>query len=125
MKKLVLALKILPAVILLQTLFFKFTGAPESIAIFSTLGVEPWGRIATGVLELVGAILILIPITSLYGALFISSMMIGAVLSHLIFLGISVQDDGGFLFALAVIAFMTSSASAYLSFMKSTKNKRA
>ena len=46
------ALRLIVAVILLQTLFFKFSAAKESVYIFSTLGMEPWGRIGSGVFEL-------------------------------------------------------------------------
>src|SRR4051794_30969464 len=68
-------LQITVAVILLQTLFFKFTGAQESVYIFSTVGqfvgvagVEPWGRIGSGVFELIAAILLLMPATVSLGA---------------------------------------------------------
>lgn len=90
------------AAILLQTLFFKFTGAEESRWIFSTLGVEPWGRIASGVVELVAAALLVYPRTAALGALLAAGVMAGAILAHLFVLGISVKDDGGLLFGLAV-----------------------
>ena len=96
-------LRILPAVILLQTLFFKFTASPESVYIFSTLGVEPYGRIGSGVFELIAGILLLIPRTTLLGALMGLGVMGGAIMSHLFVLGISVQGDGGQLFAYALI----------------------
>jgi len=91
------------AVILGQTLFFKFSGAPESVYIFSTLGVEPWGRIATGLIELISAGLVLIPRTRVLGALVAAGTMAGAILSHLAFLGVEIMGDGGLLFALAWI----------------------
>jgi putative oxidoreductase len=92
------------AVILLQTLFFKFTGAVESVYIFSTLGAEPWGRIGSGVVELVASVLLLLPRTRVYGALLALGTMAGAILSHLAVLGIALPavDDRGELFALAV-----------------------
>lgn len=90
------------AVILLQTLFFKFTGAPESKFIFSALGVEPWGRVATGFAELVAATLLLWPGWAVFGALLSLGLMGGAIMTHLTRLGLVVQDDGGLLFALAV-----------------------
>jgi uncharacterized membrane protein YphA (DoxX/SURF4 family) len=93
-------LRLVAAGILLQTLFFKFTGAEESKYIFSTLGVEPWGRIGSGVVELVAAILILIPRTTTIGALLALGTMSGAILSHLAFLGIEVKNDRGLLFGL-------------------------
>ncbi|MCF8238937.1 MAG: DoxX family protein [Saprospiraceae bacterium] len=94
-------LRILAAVILLQTLFFKFTGSPESIYIFETLGVEPVGRYIAGIAELVSAILLLIPRTVALGAFGGVMVMAGAIFSHLGPLGIEVQGDGGLLFILA------------------------
>lgn len=99
---------IIAAVILLQTLRFKFTGAPESVHIFSALGVEPWGRIGLGVAELITAALLLIPRTAWIGAGIALGMMGGALLSHLFVLGIVVMDDGGVLFTLAVIVAVCS-----------------
>ena len=90
------------AAILAQTLFFKFSGAEESRYIFSTLGVEPWGRIASGVFELVAALLLLFPGTAASGALLAAAIMGGAILSHLTLLGIEVQGDRGLLFGLAL-----------------------
>jgi putative oxidoreductase len=103
MPKLSWLLQIVVAVILLQTLFFKFTGAPESIYIFTTVGAEPWGRYGSGVMELVAAALLLIPGTVAIGALLAVGVGIGAVFSHLTLLGIDVQGDGGLLFALACV----------------------
>jgi uncharacterized membrane protein YphA (DoxX/SURF4 family) len=79
------ALRILAAVIMLQTLFFKFSGAEESIYIFSTLGMEPWGRIGTGTLELIASVLILFPKTTWIGALLAIGLMSGAIWFHLTF----------------------------------------
>lgn len=95
--------RIVAAVILLQTLYFKFSGAEESVFIFSQVGMEPYGRIATGIAELIAAILILIPRTSLYGAFIGLVLMVGAIGSHLFVLGIEVMDDGGQLFIYAVL----------------------
>lgn len=106
-------LRFVVAVILLQTLYFKFTGADESIYIFSTLGMEPYGRIGSGIAELIASILILIPRTTLLGALIGLGVMIGAILSHLIVLGIEVQNDGGVLFIMAVITFLCCSVLVY------------
>ena len=100
------ALRIVPAVILLQTLFFKFTAAPESVYIFEQLGMEPWGRIGLGITELIVAILILVPKTTWIGALLGISIMGGAIFSHLFKLGIIVQNDGGTLFVLALVTFI-------------------
>jgi hypothetical protein len=101
-------LQLLVAGILLQTLFFKFTGAEESVYIFTTVGAEPWGRIGSGVLELIAALLLLVPSTAPLGALLTMGLMTGAILSHLTILGIEVKGDGGLLFALAVTAFLGS-----------------
>ena len=90
------------ALILLQTLYFKFSGAPESVHIFSTLGVEPWGRLASGVAELVAAILLLTTRWNWLGAALAIGIMLGALGAHLTVLGIEVQGDGGLLFALAL-----------------------
>ena len=100
-------------VILVQTLFFKFTGAEESVYIFQTLGVEPLGRIGSGIVELIASILILIPRTTLLGALMGLGTMAGAILSHLVFLGIEVKNDGGTLFILAIITFLCCSILVY------------
>lgn len=100
--------RLVAAVILLQTLYFKFTGAEESVYIFSKLGAEPWGRIGSGVVEMVAAILILIPRTTLYGALITISVMFSAILSHFFVLGIAVQGDGGLLFFYALLVFISS-----------------
>jgi hypothetical protein len=96
------------AVILGQTLFFKFTGAPESKYIFSTLGIEPWGRIGTGVLELITVILLLNPRTPVLGALLAVGLMGGAIMSHLTRLGIEVQGDHGLLFKLAITVLLAA-----------------
>jgi hypothetical protein len=94
------------AAILLQTLYFKFTGADESVYIFTTVGAEPWGRIGSGVLELIAAVLLLVPSTAALGALMAAGLMAGAIMSHLTILGIEVQGDGGLLFGLAVTVFV-------------------
>lgn len=106
--------QLVAAAILLQTLFFKFSGAEESRFIFSTLGVEPWGRIASGVVELVAALLLLYPRTAALGGTLAMGVMVGAILAHLFLLGISVQGDGGLLFALAVAVFLCGAAVVYL-----------
>jgi hypothetical protein len=100
--------QLIAAGILLQTLFFKFTGAEESVYIFSTLGIEPWGRIGSGVAELVASALLLYSPTAALGAALAAGSMAVAILSHLTVLGISVRDDGGTLFALAVTVFIAS-----------------
>lgn len=93
--------QLIAAVILGQSLFFKFTGAPESVAIFTALGVEPWGRLFVGAVEVVAVVLLLVPRTAALGALVTTGLMIGAIGSHLTVLGITVQGDSGTLFAMA------------------------
>lgn len=99
-------IKLIAVFILVQTLYFKFTAAEESVYIFSTLGAEPYGRIGSGVVELIASILILIPRTTLLGALMGLGTMTGAILSHLFILGIVVKNDGGTLFILAIITLI-------------------
>jgi hypothetical protein len=106
--------RITAAVILGQTLFFKFTGAPESVYIFSKLGLEPWGRYGAGVAELISAILLLTPRFAWAGALLALGVISGALASHLTTLGIVVLGDGGLLFGLAVTVFLTAGVTAYL-----------
>lgn len=98
--------QIVAAIILLQTLWFKFGGAAESVYIFSQLGVEPYGRVGSGVVELIAGILLLIPRFNWLGALIGLGTMAGAILSHLTVLGIEILGDGGQLFAYAVITFV-------------------
>lgn len=107
-------LRLVAAGILVQTLFFKFSGAEESVAIFSRLGVEPWGRIATGVAELVVSILLLVPATAGIGGLGAAGVMAGAIGSHLTILGIEVQDDGGTLFGMALVVFVAGLVVAWI-----------
>lgn len=99
-------LRIIAAIILGQTLFFKFSGAEESKYIFSTLGMEPAGRYGSGVAELIAVVLLLIPGTAAWGALLGLGVISGALVSHLTVLGIEVKGDGGLLFYLAVAVFV-------------------
>lgn len=101
-------LQVVVALILAQTLFFKFTAAPESVYIFQTLGMEPWGRIGSGVAELIAVVLMMMPRTVVFGAGLALGVITGAVMSHLTKLGIVVQDDGGLLFGLAVVVLGSS-----------------
>src|SRR5688500_15734203 len=109
-------LQLVVAGILLQTLFFKFTGAPESVYIFSTLGAEPWGRIGSGIIELIASVLLLTPRTVIFGAALAMATMAGAIGSHIAKLGVALPavGDRGELFALAVIVFLCSAAVLYL-----------
>ncbi len=102
------------ALILLQTLYFKFTAHPESVILFSNLGVEPWGRIVTGIIELITGVLLLIPRTALIGAVTGIGLMAGAILSHLTVLGIESQGDGGQLFLMAIVVLVSCLTTAWL-----------
>jgi uncharacterized membrane protein YphA (DoxX/SURF4 family) len=108
MKIFILILRLIVAGILLQTLFFKFSAAPESIYIFSTLHAEPFGRWFAGLSELAAALLLLIPRTQTLGALASAGVMVGALLSHIFVLGLVVQNDGGLLFGLALTVLVLS-----------------
>lgn len=95
--------RVVAAVILLQTLFFKFTAAPESVYIFTKVGLEPWGRIGSGTVELIAALLLFVPGYHWLGAIVAIGVLAGAIMSHLTVLGIVVMDDGGLLFILALV----------------------
>jgi len=95
-------LRIVVALILIQTLRFKFTAHPDSVYIFTKVGLEPFGRIGIGVLELIAATLILIPKTIWAGSILTIGLLSGAVMMHLTLLGIEINNDGGLLFYMAV-----------------------
>ena len=106
--------RLVAAIILFQTLFFKFTAAPESVYIFTTVGMEPWGRIGVGVMELIAAVLLIVPATAWLGAGLSLGLMVGAIGMHLTKLGIVVADDHGQLFAYAVIVAVCSACVLWL-----------
>ncbi len=107
-------LRIVSSLILLQTLYFKFTAQAESVELFSKLGVEPWGRIGTGCIELVASILLLIPKSTFIGAALTIGLMLGAVFSHFLVIGIASNNDGGLLFGLAVFELILASCILYI-----------
>lgn len=107
-------LRLLAAIILLQTLYFKFTGQPESVELFTKLGVEPWGRIGTGIIELIASVLLLLPATVIFGAILGIGLMAGAIFSHLLVIGIVSNGDGGVLFMLAFIVLFSCAAVLFL-----------
>lgn len=102
------AVRLVAAVIMVQTLYYKFTAAEESVYIFTTVGMEPWGRIGVGVLELIASILILLNATAWLGAALALGLMAGAIVMHVTLLGIEVKGDGGQLFLYAIIVALTS-----------------
>ncbi len=109
-----LLLRILVAVILIQTLRFKFTAHPDSVYIFTKVGLEPYGRILIGVLELIAGILIVIPKTVWIGATLSLGLMAGAIMMHVTKLGIVINNDGGALFTTAVVTFIISGVILFL-----------
>ncbi|NMH89450.1 DoxX family protein [Flavivirga algicola] len=109
-----LALRIIVAVILIQTLRFKFTAHPDSVYIFSQIGLEPYGRIGIGVIELIAGILLLIPKTIWIGATLTLGVIGGAIFMHLARLGIEVNNDGGVLFITAIVTFILSAIILYI-----------
>jgi putative oxidoreductase len=108
------ASRLIAAAIMGQTLFFKFTAAPEAVALFETLGAEPWGRIATGVLEAIAVVLLLLPRTAALGGALTLGLMGGAIMSHLTLLGIEVGDDGGALFIMALVTLAAGTVTTWL-----------
>jgi putative oxidoreductase len=118
---LIYMLRLVAATILMQTLFFKFTAAPESVYIFSRVGsgiglpfLEPWGRIGSGIIELIASIFLLLPALSWLGSLMAIAVTAGAIVSHLTVLGIEVQGDHGLLFLLAWIVVITSAVNLFI-----------
>ena len=109
-----LTFKMVAAIIMVWTLYFKFTAHPESVYIFSKLGLEPHGRISVGLVELIASILILYPDTSWFGALMGIGLMAGALFFHLTGLGIIVQDDAGTLFLMALTVLISCTVVLYL-----------
>jgi uncharacterized membrane protein YphA (DoxX/SURF4 family) len=107
-------LRLTAAVILAQTLWFKFTAAPESVYIFDKVGLGAPGRIGSGVAELIAAILLVIPRTAWLGAGLAIAVMGGAIMSHLTVLGIDVMGDHGELFGLAVTVALCSAIVLFL-----------
>lgn len=105
--------RVTAAVIMLQTLYYKFSAAEESVYIFTTVGMEPWGRILVGSLELAASVLILIPVLSWLGAGLALGLMAGAIGMHLTLLGVSVMGDGGYLFFLAFAVAICSGVVLY------------
>ncbi|MEZ4842443.1 MAG: DoxX family membrane protein [Flavobacteriaceae bacterium] len=103
-----LIIRIIIAILLLQTLYFKFTAHPDSVYIFSKIGMEPYGRVGTGIMELIASFLILLNRTQWLGALLALGLMLGAMFFHVTKLGIEVNNDGGLLFGMAVFIFVLS-----------------
>jgi uncharacterized membrane protein YphA (DoxX/SURF4 family) len=100
-------IRLIPAVIMLQTLYFKFTAHPQSVKLFTILGMEPWGRVGIGVLELIASVLLLINRTVLPGALLGAGLMCGAIFFHITNSNIGINFDGDpilFIYAIITLA---------------------
>ncbi len=113
-KNILLVIRIIVTIILIQTLSFKFTAHPDSVYIFEILGLEPFGRIGIGILQLIAGILLLIPRTVWAGALLTLGLIGGALIMHLTKLGIVVNNDKGVLFITAIVTFILSAIILYL-----------
>jgi len=107
--------RILAAVIMAQTLFYKFSASEESVYILTTVGMEPWGRLGVGVLELIASVLLLIPSTVWLGSILAFGLMAGAISMHFLFLGIEVKGDSGQLFLYALIVALCAAFSFWKS----------
>ena len=123
MKILSFLLKLIIAVIFIQSLFYKFSGHEQAIHIFSTLGIDPWGRIGIGVAELIVALLLFVPKTSVLAVIGSAGLMAGAILSHLTTpLGVVVEwngnSDNGTLFGMAIAVLFCSFVLLILQFQK-------
>ncbi len=115
MKKYIsLIARIIIAIILVQTLFYKFSAHPDSVYIFEKSGLGAAGRIGSGIAELIATILILIPRTIWIGAVLSLGIISGAIVTHLTKLGIEVKGDGGLLFYLGVIVFVLSLSTLWI-----------
>lgn len=112
-KRILLVVRIAVAIILIQTLRFKFTGHPDSVYIFTQVGLEPYGRIGIGILELMAGILLLIPKTVWIGASATIGLMLGAIFIHITKIGIEVNNDKGALFITAIATLVLSSIILY------------
>jgi len=107
--------RLVAAAIMMQTLYFKFSASEESVYIFTTVGMEPWGRLGVGSLELVASILILIPSLVWVGSLLAVGLMAGAVMMHVTILGIEVKGDGGQLFIYAIVVLLCGTYAFWVS----------
>ena len=107
-------LSIAAAIILIETLYYKFSAHPDSVLLFTTLGVEPWGRIGLGIVELITAILLIVPRTTAIGSAIGLGIISGAIFSHLFIIGINFNNDGGALFTLAMVVFVCCAIVAFM-----------
>lgn len=104
--------QIAAVVILGQSLFFKFTAHPESVAIFTDIGLEPFGRYLTGVVELIASVLLLRSVTANYGALLGFGTMVGAIAGH--FTQIGWEGARGELGIMAIVVLLCCTVVLYI-----------
>ena len=98
--------QLVAAGIMIETLFFKFTAAPESVYIFKRMGTEPWWRWGQGIWELLASICLLVVPLRWAGGVLTTGAMLAAILSHMTWLGFSIQGDHGLLFGMAMVTFI-------------------
>ncbi len=113
-RRLSLICRCVAAGIMLETLWFKFTGHPESVWIFTKMGMESWWRYGQGIWELAASILLFVPRGLWLGCLLSLGAMSAAILSHFAVLGIAIQGDGGLLFGMACTAWLASFVATWL-----------
>ena len=106
--------RVIAAAIMLETLFFKFTGAPESVYIFSKMNLESWWRYGQGIWELLACVLLLLPRTAWAGGVLTLGAIGAALVSHLTVLGIEIQGDGGLRFGMAWTVFLSAAVVTFL-----------
>lgn len=106
-------LQIVVAVLLAQASVFKLISDPDTVSLFTKLGMEPHGRIMTGIFELLACILLLIPVSSIYGALLAAGLMSGALLGHITKLGFTGPEG-----ELGIMAILILLASLVILFLR-------
>jgi putative oxidoreductase len=91
----------------------KLSSAPDSVALFTRLGVEPWGRYLLGAVELLTALLLLWPKSAVVGGVLGMVLMLGAIATHLFRIGITYGGDPS-LFLMATVVLLASAATITL-----------
>lgn len=96
---------LIAAGIMMETLFFKFSGAAESRYIFSKMGTDPYMRWTQGVWELLAALGLLIPGWHWLGGILTLGDMGAAIISHMTWLGYAALGDHELLLGMALTTF--------------------
>jgi putative oxidoreductase len=99
------ALQIFSAAMFLMAGVSKLAGLPMMVQMFGVIGIGQWFRYATGTIEVVSAVLLLIPTAAAYGAAVLAVTMIGAIITHLFIVGGSPAMPIVLLAATTVIAW--------------------